>query len=300
MHRAARIARFWCSSLCCAVLLSSSAIAEHQTFLRGIVNAPGFQVALLEIEHTLGKPGIVPPVPIKTSRLVRAGERFEDNTIKGAHFQFEVLEIDLAKETVKTREEGKEHTYSLAPPNRPESATSWLDLQNAAFDDVADIYAELENRVLLLHPAIDRTPVSLRVAWTNQPPEKAQVAEALAQHLKQQGISMVVDGAKFLQWVPSSLSLPTLPRSKDLPAGPAEIGGMTLKNTQAERLVEMYATVSKRRRTGNTRVAGSVPYLKISHSLSKAEVMYVLETLLAWNNAKVVLGEDNNFSIAQP
>ena len=284
--------------LCC-LFLSFSALAEHRSYLRGIVNVPGLQVALIEIQHTFAKSNNAPP--ITTSRLVSTGQQFEDQTIKGAHFQLEVLEIDLAKESVKTREAGEEHIYSLSGANRPAVAKSWCHLQNAAFNDVIDLYSDLEKRVLLQHPAIDRAPVSLEAAWTNQAPDKAEVTEALVKYLKQRGISVVVDGAKFLHLVPSALNLTALPRSNDLPAGPSEVGGMTmtLMGTEAEKLVEMYGTFSGRRRTGNERVSGSVPYLKITQPLSKSEVLYALETLLAWNGASVFLADDNTFSIVR-
>ena len=71
--------------LLCSLLLGSFAHAEHETFLRGMVNVPGLQAALLEIHHTLVKPTNAPPVIITTSRLVRPSEEFEDQTIKGKH-----------------------------------------------------------------------------------------------------------------------------------------------------------------------------------------------------------------------
>jgi hypothetical protein len=283
----------------CCLRLTSSVLAQHQTYLRGVVNVPGFQVALLEIHHTL-KVTNAPPVTIRTSRLVRTSQQFEDDTIKGAHFQFEVLEIDWARETVKTREAGEEHTYSLPAPDRPASAKSWLHLHNATFNDAIDLYSELENRVLLLHPATDRAPLSLDAVWTNQVAEKAQAANAFVNCLNQRGISVVVDGAKFLRLLPSALNPAASPRSKDLPAAPAELGRMTLMNTKAVELAEMYATVSGRRWTGSQSLPGSVPYLNISQSLLRPEVLYVLETLLAWNDARILLGDDNTFSIARP
>ncbi len=86
------------------LLASPSALAEHQTRLRAIANVPGLEGALLETDHTLAKRGNTPPLVIKTSRLVRGGEQFEDETIKGAHFKFEILAVDLVKEIVRTRE----------------------------------------------------------------------------------------------------------------------------------------------------------------------------------------------------
>jgi hypothetical protein len=281
----------------CGLLVESSVSAEHQTYLRGIVNVPGLQIALLEIQHTLVKPTNAPPVIITTSRLARAREQFEDQTIKGGHFQFEVLEIDFARETVKTREAGEEHSYSLPATDRPSTAKSWLHLHNAAFSDMIDLYSSLENRVLLLHPVIDRAPVSVEATWTNRAPEKAEAADALGKYLKQRGISVVVDGTKFMQLLPSALTQAASPRSKELAAGPDEIGGGHFSNPDLGNLAEMYASLSGRRCTGNQGVGVSVPYLNISQPLSKPEMLYVFETLFAWNHAAVLLGDDNTFSI---
>jgi len=110
--------------LCCLVP-NSVVPAEHQTHLRGIVNVPGLQFALLEIHYTLGKPGDAQPTIITNSWRVGTGQQFEDATIKGGHFQFEVLELDLAQETLRTREAGEEHRYSLPAPNRPATAKGW-------------------------------------------------------------------------------------------------------------------------------------------------------------------------------
>jgi len=104
--------------LCC-LFVSFANSAEHRTYLRGIVNVPGFQAALLEIEHTLTTPSNAPPVIISTSRLVRGPEQFEDTTVKGAHFQFEVLECNFTEQTVRTREAGEEHSYNLKEQGLP-------------------------------------------------------------------------------------------------------------------------------------------------------------------------------------
>lgn len=281
----------------CGLLLGFSALAEHQTYLRGIVNVPGLQMALIEIQHTVAKRTAAPPVVITTSRLVRAGQQFEDDTVKGAHFQFEVLEIDFTKETVKAREAGEEHSYSLPGPNRPGTAKGWLHLQDAAFNEVIDLYSDLEKRVLLQHPAIDRAPVTLEAVWTNQSPEKAEVVGALAKCLSRRGILILPDGNRFLQLVPSALLLTTSPRSGDLPAGPVEVGGMTLQG--AVDLVEIYGKFSGRRCRRNEGVSVSVPYVKVTQPLSKPEVLYVLETLLAWNDVTILLADDNTFSIVR-
>ena len=280
------------------LLVSPSARAAHQTFLRGILITTGAPSALFEIHHSFG-----PPINARSSIINtswhRAGEKFEDATLKGFHFTFEVLEIDLAKETVKTREAGEEHIYSLPVQIRPATVKGWIHLQDAGFNEIMDLYADCENRVLLLHPAIDCKPVSLEAAWTNQGFGKAEFSAALVKHLDQSGISKVADGDKFLQLIPSVLKTSPSPRSKDLPAGAVVNSTWHFMNVEAGRLADVYAAISGRRRTGNEPIyARPVSYF-VSRPLSKPELVYGFETLLAWNNVRIVLGDDNTFSIVQ-
>ena len=281
----------------CSLLLGSSALAEHQTYLRGIVNVPGLQAALLEIQHTLVKRSNAPPIITTTSQLVHSGQQFEDKAIKGEHFQFEVLGIDFPAQTVRTREAGEEHTYSLSQGSRPPIAGNWLQLQNAAFKDVIDLYARLAGRTVLLHPAVDRASVSLQAEWPKQVPEKAEITDVFNKYFNERGASAVLDGDKFLQLVPSRMNQAASPRSKDLPAGAAEIGAMLIENGDLGTLIGWYGSFSGRSRVGSELVMGSVPYLNVSQALSKPEVLYVLETLFRWNDARVVLGDGNTFSI---
>jgi hypothetical protein len=280
-----------------SLLLASSARAEHQTYLRGIVNVPGLQVALFEIQHTLLKRSNAPPVITTTSRLLRAQQQFEDETIKGGHFQFEVAEIDFPRQTVKTREAGEEHTYSLSEGSRPPLAGNWLHLQNAAFKDVIDLYSQLAGRTVLLHPAVDRASVSLEAEWPNQVPEKAEITDIITKCFNQRGASAILDGEQFLQLVPSNMSQAASSRSKELPAGVPESGATHLEGVELTTVVQIYAETSSRRRVGSEPVMGSVPYLNVSQTLSRPELLYVLETFLRWNDARIVLGDNNTFSI---
>ena len=199
-----------------------------------MVNVPGLQVALLEIQHTLVKRTNAPPVVNTTSRVVRAGQQFEDDTIKGAHFQFDVLEIDFPRQSVTTREGGEEHIYRLSEGSRPSKAGNWLHLQNAAYKDVIDLYSQLAGRTVLLHPAVDRASVSLEAEWTNQVPERADVTHVFEEYFKERGASAILDGDKFLLLVPSNMRQAASPRSKDLAAGVAEIGAIHLEVLRLE------------------------------------------------------------------
>src|SRR5204863_455801 len=79
---------------------------------------PELRAALVEVEHSLRSGSNTPPHIISTTRLVKAGESFEDQTIKGAHVQFEILEIDIKSETVKLREDGKAVVCYFEAPDK--------------------------------------------------------------------------------------------------------------------------------------------------------------------------------------
>lgn len=87
------------------------------------------------------------------------------------------------------------------------------------------------------------------------------------------------------------------PRSKELPAGVPESGATHLEGVELETVVQIYVETSCRRRVGSEPVMGSVPYLNVSQALSKPELLNVLETFLGWSHVRIVLGDNNTFSI---
>ncbi len=117
--------------------------------------------------------------------------------------------------------------------------------------------------------------------------------------LNERGAFVVVDGEKFLQVVPSAMKEAISPRSKDLPLSTAEIGAMRLVNADASTVVDIYGSLSERRRKGSGLVAGTVPYFHTVQSLSKPEARYALEILLDWNGSRIVFDNDDTFSIVR-
>ena len=206
-------------------------------------------------------------------------------------------EIDFHRETVQTREGGEEHTYILSHGSHSAKAGNWIRLQNAAFKDVIDLYSQLGGRTVLLHPAVERGAVSLQAEWTNHVPEKAEITFAFEEYFKQRGSSIILDGERFVQLVPSSRSQTASPRSRGLPAGEPVFHGPYLENVGLDDVVRMYASASGRRRVGDTLLAGYIPYFHNTRPLSKAEALYALETLIEWNGWKIILGPDNTFSV---
>jgi hypothetical protein len=87
------------------MIYGTSARAEHEVHLRGLFNLAEWKGALLEVKHSLARSSR-PPMIFTMSRLAKAGEKFEDATIKGGHLNFEILEINIEGESVKLRENG--------------------------------------------------------------------------------------------------------------------------------------------------------------------------------------------------
>jgi len=148
-----------------------------------------------------------------------------------------------------------------------------------------------------MHPKVDRAPVSFTAAWTNQSPTLLNATDALTNYFAQRGISVITDGPKFLQLVPTSLKALANPRSQDLPSAEAQMGSITLMSASGNQIAAMYAALSGRRHTGSSEIFGIIPYLKIFQPLSQPEVLYSFETLLGWNGLKVIPSDDNTFSI---
>ena len=102
----------------------------------------------------------------------------------------------------------------------------------------------------------------------------------------------MVDGAKFLQLVPGRARRRNVPSINDVRSEASEPGGLTLslKGVGVGDLAQVYANLSGRRRTGTEFVPGLVAYFKTCQPLSKPELLYAVETFLAWSDAKVISG----------
>jgi hypothetical protein len=276
--------------MCC-----SSALAEHATHLRGIINLPELRMALVEVKHSLRSGSNTPPHIISTTRLVKVGESFEDQTIKGAHVQMEILEIDSRNETVKLREDGKDVVCRFAGSD--ETPTNMLSnkfgchFQEVRFEDVLDLYSGFRDRTVLIHPKIIWSPVSLRA----EAQTKADIAGILEKAFLERGITTVSDGDKFVLLVPTSLKGRITVRSKDLDATSPQYGTIYM-DAPITMVMEQYGRILGRTRIGGERIPEGRIYLR-TKMLTKAEVLYAFDTVLAWNGFQIVSGDDNTFIV---
>lgn len=274
--------------MCC-----SSAFAEHTTHLRGIINLPESRTALVEVKHLLGTN--TQPHIISTPRLVKVGESFEDQTIKGAHVQMEVVEIDAINETVKLREDGKDVVCRFEGSDK--SPTNLLSnkfgchFQEVRFEDMLNLYSDFRDRTVLIHPKIIWSPVSLRV----EAQTKADIAGILEKAFLDTGITTVLDGDKFVLLVPTSLEGRITARSKDLDATSPQYGTIYI-HAPIKTVIEQYGRILGRTQIGNERIPWEQVYLR-TKMLTKAEVLYAFDTVLAWNGFQIVSVDDNAFKV---
>jgi len=271
----------------------ASARAEHEVHLRGLINLPESQGALLEVKHSLARSN-KPPMIFPMTRLVKPGEKFEDATIKGAHVTFEILEINIEGEWVKLREDGRVLVYGFekiagaAPSTQPGIA-----LQDAGFADAVDLYSELKGRTVLVHPKIMWSAVSVRAAARNE----IEATAALEKAFLDKGIATVADGNKFVLMVPTAIETTITPGSKNIDAASLQFGS-TLLNSSISAAIENYGRILERELIGGTPIPGSQVYLR-TRILSKAEMLYAYDTLLGWNGLKVVLIDDKSFKVVR-
>lgn len=254
-----------------------------QVELRGIVNVLGQQVGVLQID--------------RETWVVKTGDHFHAGTGRN-DFQVEVLEVDLTNETVQTQIAGKVFTNSLSTAYRPAAARSWVHLQAVDFKKATEIYANLARRTVLLHPGVEMRPFSCAAAWTNAAPDKTEIAGAFTKPLSQLGIATLEDGDCFLQILPAELLPGASPGAKDLPAGAENIarGMIDFESVDMSQVINIYGKLLGRQLKGDAGYRLPI-HLTTTCPLSKAQVIYAFETLFRWNGIKIILNDDNTFSV---
>lgn len=230
--------------------------------------------------------------------LLHPGEHFQDAITGEKRFPVTVLQMDFTNESVTTLVAGKIHTNSLTASIRPATDTSWIHLQSAAFKDAMNLYGELSGRVILLHPEVNRAPVSCQINFTNPAPNKAEITAGFAEWLKVRNASVINDGDTFLQIIPTPMVSTATIGSKDLPAENKSPGMVNFENIPLNQIINIYGQLLGRRRADMEVFQGTIPYFRTSQPLSKPQALYALKTLLAWQGVQIILNDDNTFSAA--
>jgi hypothetical protein len=157
-----------------------------------------------------------------------------------------------------------------------------IDLQQAI-----SLYADFKKRTVLEHPQLGKAKVFVRV----DPKNEAESATALEEMFKERGIATILDGDNFVMIVPSALTNTVSPRASSLAATNHPIPTMSVNfvSVPISMVLEVYADYVGHKIV-NVSEAPQGPLITFTQTtpLSKAEICYAFETLLAWQNIRVV------------
>ena len=272
----------------------ASALTEYEIHLRGLFNLGEWRGALLEVKHSLARSNRPPVFFPSMTRLVKPGEKFEDQTMKGAHINFGILEINTDGERVKLRENGKVSVYGFESIDATALSTKLgIELQDVRFEDAVDLYSHLTRPTVLVHPKIIWSPVSVRAAARNETEAVAAVRKAFLD----KGISILADGEKFVLMVPTAIERTITPASEKVDSASPPFSSSYLYSPVST-VIENYGRILERARVGDEPLPTGRVYLR-SRNLSKAEMLYAYDTLLGWNGLKVVLIDDKTFKVVR-
>jgi hypothetical protein len=265
------------TAMFCALAISVSAQdAPSVPTLTGIINVPGYKVAVFE----------------RTARFNRLfilmeGERFEG---------IEISQINPQTLKVNARIEGSPTTLGFKT-NYPSVTGSdyGLVLESANLDPVLRIYSEISKRTLLRPTGLPAVLISASEPGTNS----TEVVGALERALAEKGIVTIPDGDKFVMVVIKAMADKVKPRSKEIkssdPNGSqtvARVRDLNLTAATSDQVIALYAGFTGRKLD---RSEGLPPSRMISfqnvNPLTRDEVIYALDTLLDWNGIKLVPGE---------
>ncbi len=165
--------------------------------------------------------------------------------------------------------------------------------------EALELYSDLTERTVLRYPALPNAKLTLNLTTTN----RAEIARAIETVAATNGITLVPDGEKFVLVAPESAANRLNPQAAKIPAAgtndpAARIFPRHSINWTAVRLTQalpIYAEI-----LGQKLDSSSLPpqatYLEIVFvnrtPLTRAELLYALETLFGWNGVKLVPAGD--------
>jgi len=255
----------------------------------GFVSAGGAQVVLEIPPLRAGNPS--------RNVILSEGER---------EAEVEVKSINSAESTVELIYYGSNVLVRMSAPKTNATARNQINLTNAPLDAVLKLFAEASNRTLLVHPLLP----AARLAVTGSADDPAATAQIFAQALTNHGIAIIPDGEKFLQLVPQHLAEKVQTRSGELKsttsAGASETDlparTITFIRAKMSQIAPIYASLIGREfdRAESPALNRPLPEVSLQTQtpLSKAEVRYAFDVVLAWCGVKMVMVDDKRARLA--
>lgn len=191
----------------------------------------------------------------------------------------------------------------------PGTATPTILLQNAPLRSVLDLYQNLCQRTLLMHPKIWNGPFTFRSSATNE----AGAVGDLQKAFTERELVMVPDGEKFLMIAPEYAASALQPRSMQIkpndPNGDQHNeemippGTIDFRGGDSHQVLELYGLLVDHKMDKTSRLPPhdfSGYFLKTQTPLSRKEAIYALETLVNLHGLNVVTQSDGSITGVLP
>jgi len=278
-----------------------SARADRSTSVAALVNLTNCQVALLVITDSPPDAAFVNG----THQWVAVGQEFDDLYLQNKQLHVIIREIDFTNGTVRAAENGHETLYVPTSTNMAAAAYDKnLLLSQVDFSDAIDLYALLKGRMVLVHPNVQPSPLTVWAKATNSPDAVAILEQALCG----KGTEMIADGEKFEWIVPVGTTNLTPPAAFPVRPDPKSLstnaddnlsaGSINFAGTDLPQALAVYQALTSRKW-----VRGSLPAGGITLSfhnqlpLTKNEMLHVFDVVLAWHGLKVTNLDDKSFKL---
>ena len=284
------------SSFVCVLAFVASAQPEQPAIkLTGIINLPNFKRVLLEVSMPVGS--------WKQSERLMLAEGQRDATST----KVEVLKIDPEKMLVTVRQAGKEIPVTFDKDESANVSTKvsrlTVLLRNAELAQTLDIYGELKHRTILRPPNLAAQTVS----FSTQAPTAAEASKALEAAILERGIAVIPDGDKFVMLVPAFMAKGVTSgaaearkeHAPDLAGKPNDIiptGSIIFSPCDVNQVLPIYGELIGRKYKPDRAGSFGLIYFRNTVPLTKDELIYALNTLLAWNNVALVFNDDKTFT----
>ncbi len=251
--------------------------------LKGIVDFPGLRRAILEV-----------PTPLRfgpEQLLMAVGEDI---------YGLDVVWIHPEEGKAQIHFHGETRVLSLSEQIDPtRNEFPGIVLEGAGIVPVIRLYGKLLQRTILQFHSLPIQTLSLRTSATNL----AHAAVALDQALAKQGLMSLPDGEKFLLLVPKSqarIAKPPSPKAGAPANAPPQTevigpGLIDFSGVDVNQVLMIYTQYLGKKLDPSQPLLQAVcqpVFLLTETSLMREEVIYAFETLLGWQNIKLVPSAD--------
>lgn len=278
----------------CLAAFSLCAYAEHATKVVGVINLEDMKAAWLEMRDSPTNGTF----SSTTRQLVKEGDIFTDQQIKGAHVQIEIVRIDFSNGMVQAKENGTEATYQFKSGGNAVvlPAQSGIYFNDATLNSALDMLGMITRRTLLVHPDVYATlaPVSIQAR------DKAGFTGAFETFLKEKDIAVVLDGSKFEMVFPASLGKTFQPFAQSVSAPETNNStsgyGLSYDNVDLRQVLNFYGQVIGRELAQDWFPVGACK-IRTQTLLTKAEVVHAIDVLMAFHELKAINIGDKSFKV---